>query len=183
MSQLKDLQELVFDECQLNEEKCKSLADVLIRAKKLKIFEIHNTLNLNNGLSSLIYNLSFFSPNLEMLDISRCQSNLTETVVSLYKMLRITTSVEVLVARNVVGLNPQLVDQFWVSLGECRSLRVLDIAYSGDISSKATNMGNAIAFNAKKKGGLEHIDLTNCVNNVNSIAQLYQGMCISEYYE
>ena len=39
--------------------------------------EIHNVQSLNNGLSSLIYNLSFFSPNLEMLDISRCQSNVT----------------------------------------------------------------------------------------------------------
>jgi len=25
--------------------------------------------------------------------------------------------------------------------------------------------------------------LTNCINNVNSIPQLYQGMCISEYDE
>jgi hypothetical protein len=89
-----------------------------------------------------------------MLDISRCQSNLNETIVSLYKMLKITTSIEVVLARNVNGLNNSLVDQFWISLGECRSLRVLDIAYSGDISNKATNMGNAIAFNAKKKGVL-----------------------------
>lgn len=80
-----------------------------MRAKKLKIFEIHNSSSLNNGLSSLIYNLSFFSPNLEMLDISRCQSNVTETIVSLYKMLKITTSVEVVLARNVGNLNPNLV--------------------------------------------------------------------------
>lgn len=59
-----------------------------------------------------------------------------------------------MIARNVSSLNPNLVEQFWISLGECRSLRVLDIAYSGDISSKATHLGNAVAFNAKKKGGL-----------------------------
>ena len=69
-------------------------------------------------------------------------------------MLKITTSIQVLLARNIINLNPSLVDQFWISLGECRSLRVLDLSYSGDISSKATNMGNAIAFNAKKKGVL-----------------------------
>lgn len=57
------------------------------------------------------------------------------------------------------------------------------MAYSGDISSKATSMGNAIAFNAKKKGALEYIDLTNCFNNVNSIQSFYDGMCISEYDE
>lgn len=159
------------------------MADVLMRAKKLKIFEIHNSASLANGLSSLIYNLSFFSPNLEMLDISRCQSNVAETIVSLYKMLKITTSVEVVLARNVANLNPNLVEQFWVSLGECRSLRVLDLAFSGDISSKTINMGNAIAFNAKKKGALEYVDLTSCITNVNSISNLYQGMCISEYDE
>lgn len=118
-----------------------------------------------------------------MLDISRCQSNVVETIVSLYKMLKITTSVEVILARNVGGLNPNLIEQFWVSLGECRSLRVLDIAYSGDISGRTTKMGNAIAFNAKKKGVLEYIDLTNCISNVNSITNLYDGMCISEYDE
>jgi hypothetical protein len=64
LMQLKELQELVFDECQLNEDKCKSIADVLMRTKKLRIFKIHNFENVNNGLSSLIYNLSFFSPNL-----------------------------------------------------------------------------------------------------------------------
>lgn len=116
-----------------------------------------------------------------MLDISRCQSNVVETIVSLYKMLKITTTVEVLLAKNVTNLNPYLIDQFWISLGECRSLRVLDISFSGDISSKVTNLGNAVAFNAKKKGQLEFVDLTGCLNNTNSLTSLYQGMCISEY--
>lgn len=154
LSNLKDLEELVFDECHLNEEKCKAIADVLMRAKKLRIFEIHNVENTVNGLSSLIYNLSFFSPNLEMLNFSRCQSNLKETIVSLYKMLKITTSVEVILANNIRPLNESFVEQFWVSLGECRSLRVLDLSYSGDLTSKAVNLGNAIAFNAKKNGCL-----------------------------
>lgn len=156
---------------------------MLMRAKKLKIFEIHNAANLNNGLSSLIYNLSFFSPSLELLDISRCQSNVVETIVSLYKMLKITTSVEVILARNVTNLNPNLIEQFWTSLGECRTLRVLDLAYSGDISSRTTNIGNAIAFNAKKKGAFEYIDLTSCLSSSGSINNLYDGMCISEYDE
>jgi len=65
----------------------------------------------------LIYNLSFFSPNLQLLDISRCQSNVVETVVSLYKMLKITNSVEAVIARNIGGLNQNLVEQFWISLG------------------------------------------------------------------
>lgn len=88
-----------------------------------------------------------------------------------------------MLARNVGGLNPNLVEQFWISLGECRSLRVLDIAYSGDISSRSTNIGNAIAFNAKKKGVLEYIDFTNCITNISTLTSLHNGMWISEYDE
>lgn len=94
-------------------------------------------------------------------------------------MLSVTTTVEVVLARSVPNLNVNLVDKFWHSLGDCKSLRVLDLAYSGDISTKAKNLGNAIAFNAKRKGKLEYIDLTNCLGNANSIPPLYEGMCIS----
>lgn len=67
---LKNIEELVFDQCSLNEFKCKILADSLMRIKNLKIFEIHDP-NLGMGISSIIYNLAF-SPNLTKLDISRC---------------------------------------------------------------------------------------------------------------
>lgn len=154
-----------------------------MRSKKLKIFEIHNSSTaLANGLSQIIYNLSF-SPNLEVLDISRTTSNTTETVISLYKLLKISASVEVLLAQNVAGLNPALVKEFWVSLGECKSLRILDLAFSGDLSSKRTELGNAIAFNAKKKGILEYMNLTNCISGSNTLNDVYKGMCISEYDE
>lgn len=62
------------------------------------------------GLSSLIYNISFFSPDLQMLDISRCQSNMPETVVSLRKMINITTSLEVLLIKNIPNFNPTFME-------------------------------------------------------------------------
>lgn len=55
---------------------------------------------------------------------------------------------------NIYNLNPQLSKDFWIALGECRTLRVLDLSFSGDLSQKKTEMGQAIAFNAKKKGSL-----------------------------
>jgi len=51
-------------------------------------------------------------------------------------------------------LNAQLNKDFWVSLGECRTLRVLDLSFSGDLSPKKVEMGQSIAFNAKRKGVL-----------------------------
>lgn len=182
LTNIKNLNEIRLNEAQLNEEKCKILADVLMRTKKLRIFEIHNSSNLNNGLASIVYNLSF-SPNLELLDISRTTSNLAETVVSLYKLLKINSSVQLIYANNIPNLNPSLTKQFWVSLGQCVSLRVLNLSFSGPLTSKKTDLGRAIGFNAKKKGALEYFDLTNCISGYNNIQEVYKGMCISEYDE
>ena len=44
-----------------------------MRTKKLRIFEMHDVINSNNGLSSIIYNLAF-SPNLLSLNISSTTS-------------------------------------------------------------------------------------------------------------
>lgn len=91
------------------------------------------------GLSSIIYNLAF-SPNLLKLDISRCSivntNEVLEAVVSLQKLLKINSSIEVIKGRNIINLNPNLNKDFWVALGECRTLRVLDLAFSGDLSNK-----------------------------------------------
>ena len=175
---IKNLERLVFDQCQLNEDKCKVLADSLMRTKKLRIFEIHDNSATNKGLSSIIYNLAF-SPNLLYLDISRTNSLINETVVSLYKLLKISASIEVIRASTIGSLNQNLVKDFWVSLGECASLRVLDLSYSGPLASKYKEIGNSVAFNAKKKGSLEYLNVTSCLNGANAIVELYKGMCIS----
>lgn len=138
---LKNVEELVFNQCSLNEAKCKILADSLMRMKNLKIFEIHDAINLGMGISSIIYNLAF-SPNLTKLDISRCsiinQNEINETVVSLQKLLKINSSIEVIKTNNIYNLNQNLSKDFWVALGECKSLRVLDLAFAGDLSNKKT---------------------------------------------
>jgi hypothetical protein len=136
---LKNLEELRFNDCQLDQSKCKILADSLMRMKYLKIFEIHDKTNLGQGLASIIYNLAF-SPNLSKLDISNVivsmVPDVVETVISLQKLLKISSSIEVIKASHFANLNPSLAKDFWVSLGECRSLRVLDLARSGELSGK-----------------------------------------------
>ena len=60
---------------------------------------------------------------------------------------------------------------------------MLDLALSGDVSSKKTELGNSIGFNAKKKGQLEYFNLTSCISGTNTVQDIYSGMCISEYDE
>ena len=109
---LKNLKELSFVKCSLDLDKCKILADSLMRMKKLQIFRLQDQKNIGLGLASIIYNLSF-SPNLLFLDlgeieISRNTKDIIENVVSLYKMLRINSSVEILKLTKIYNLNPQL---------------------------------------------------------------------------
>lgn len=105
-----------MEKCSLDQEKCKILADSLMRMKKLEIFRLNDQKGLGQGLASIIYNLSF-SPNLRVLDLGEIQisssrtpvpNEINETVISLYKMLRINSSVEILNMRNVYNLNQSL---------------------------------------------------------------------------
>ena len=68
-------------------------------------------------------------------------------------------------------------------MGDCKSLRVLDLSKSGDLSSKVRELGSSIAFNAKRKGVLSFVDMTGTISNNSSINTLYNGMNVSEYEE
>lgn len=136
---------------------------------------------MGQGLASIIYNLSF-SPNLRVLDLGEIQisstrtpvaNEINETVVSLYKMLRINSSIEILNMRNIYNFNQNLNKEFWSALGDCKSLRVLDLSGSGDLSSKVKEMGSAIAFNAKRKGVLAYVNLMGTISNSTSINNLF----------
>jgi hypothetical protein len=68
--------------------------------KKLRIFRMNVQKGLGQGLASIVYNLSF-NPNLVLLDLGEITiesnkgtvNNINETVVSLYKMLKISSSI------------------------------------------------------------------------------------------
>jgi len=51
------------------------------------------------------------------------------------------------------------------------------------LSAKATDIGSAVALNAKRKGCLSHLNLTGTFSNNGSLENLYYGMGISEYDE
>jgi Ran GTPase-activating protein (RanGAP) involved in mRNA processing and transport len=97
--------------------------------------------------------------------------------------LKISGSIEVLKARGIAGLNPKLTKEFWGSLGECRSIRVLDLSLSGSLDGVLSMMGFAIAYNAKKKGSLEYLNMVGCINNNSNLNSIYSYMCINEYDE
>lgn len=79
--------------------------------KNLKIFEIHDYSQLGQGLASIIYNLAF-SPYFKKLDISNCSlfnaPDILETIVSLQKLFKINSSIEIIKVKNISTFNPQI---------------------------------------------------------------------------
>lgn len=154
-----------------------------MRAKQLRFIDVSQNNCTTAGLGAIIYNLAF-SPKLIYLNLSRntIAGNLAELSESLYKMLRISASLEILDLSSMAGLNPALTKDFYSSLGEIKTLRTITFKGSG-IFTDTTNLGKAIAFNAKKKGSLNLINFEQCFNNINQVTNLYTNMCISLYDE
>jgi len=180
----KNLSEINLKNVSLNDSQAKDIADSLMRAKGLEILNLSSNTSLKPaGLTSVIYNLAF-SPKLYYLDISRIPitSDFSNLVEAIYKLLRISASLEVLNLSYCGSLNCNLPEQFFVALGEVRTLKKLDLSFSGSLNSTAcTNLGKAIAFNAKKFGSLEHINLDgNVISSYHNLTLMYEGMHISD---
>ncbi len=58
---------------------------------------------------------------------------------------------------------------------------MFDISHSGVLDNSFSNIGLTIAFNAKKKGQLEYVNLAGCINNPTQLISIYNNMNISEY--
>ena len=184
LTELTKIKELKLNEC-TNLKDGKLVADALMRMKSLEILEYQQN-PARSGLPAIIYNLSF-SPHFKYLNFSNTYVDVNETkeiIASLEKLLKISGSIEVISASRIAALNNNLNKDFWITVGECRSIRVIDISKSGILqNTNVANMGTAIAFNAKKKGNLEYVNLSGCISAEAQISTLYNSMKISEYDE
>lgn len=181
----KNLNYLDLSNSSISSSQAKLIADGLMRAKQIETLILKkNQLIGHEGMSSILYNLAF-SPKLRFLDISEITYNVTTglkvVVESLYKLLRISGSLEILNMSNSAGLNLGLTKEFFVSLGEIKSLKTLDINNSGVfVQNGLLLLGKSIAFNAKKNGNLEILNMENCIINNEMIGHLEMAMNISK---
>ncbi len=107
---------------------------------------------------------------------------MSELVEALFKLLRISASLEILDCSSILTLNPALNNEFFISLGEIKTLRSLDLSFSGKFTDSIfSNFGKALAFNAKKNGAIEFVNFTGTLNSSSNITSLYNNMNISEH--
>ena len=176
----KKIKVLDLSYCNLDDNTCNELSDGVMKAKCLEKLYIPGN-NLVKGLSSIIYNLAF-QPCIKVLDASNNKTcELSETAVSLHKLIKMSQTLEYIIINNIPNLNRSLTYDFYNALGDNNNLLYLDLSKNGDFND-ITQLGKAIAFNALKNGSLEYLDISSSsrMDNYEIFKSFINSMQISE---
>ena len=84
-----------------------------------------NNPSIGKGADSILYNLAF-SPKISHVDLSDNQLGTNDTAEALYKLVKISGSLETLILRNT-NINNFLKEEFFIALGENKTLNFLNI--------------------------------------------------------
>jgi hypothetical protein len=139
-----------------------------MRAKQLQIIKMAKNSNIGRGADSILYNLAF-SPKITHIDFSDDLLNSAETAEAIYKLVKISGSLETLILHNT-QINNQLKEEFFVALGENKTLVTLNLNNLIHTTSSTLNLlAKACAMNTKKHGSLKYLSLVNAFPNYMSL--------------
>lgn len=96
-----------------------------MRAKQLQIIKLGKNSGLARGADSILYNLAF-SPKISHIDLSDVYLNYAETAEAIYKLVKISGSLETLILKNT-SINNLLKEEFFIALGENKTLHYLNL--------------------------------------------------------
>lgn len=164
--------------CYLDDKMSNELADGIMKAKALEKIYLNGN-NMTKGLANILYNLAF-QPSIKIIDISMnfsCDRN--EVATSLHKFIKMSQTVEYIIASNIPKLNANLSQDFFISLGDSNSLLYLDLSKNEKMSS-VEKLGMAISFNALKNGSLKYLDISDCKMNFSDFKSFVNGLSVSE---
>lgn len=125
ISDFKNIQEIDLTNCFLDQQKSKEIADGLMRAKQLQIIKLSKNSGIGKGADAILYNLAF-SPKIAHIDLSENPLNSSDTAEAIYKLVKISGSLETLILRNT-QINNQLKEEFFIALGENKTLQYLNL--------------------------------------------------------
>ena len=110
------------------------LADGIMKAKGLEKLYIAGN-KMVKGLSNILYNLAF-QPSIKIIDISDNQTcDRKETSTSLHKLIKMSQTVDTIIANNLPNLNKDLTNDFYYALGDSNNLTYLDLNKNGYFSN------------------------------------------------
>ncbi len=86
-----------------------------------------------------------------------------DTAEALYKLVKISGSLETLVLRNT-NINNYLKEEFFIALGENKTLNYLNIDNTTYMNANNINLlGKACAMNFRKNGNLKYLSIANTI--------------------
>ena len=146
--------------CYLDQQKSKEIADGLMRAKQLQIIKMGKNSNIGKGADAILYNLAF-SPRITYIDLSDDMLSYSDTAEAIYKLVKISGSLETLILHNT-QINNMLKEEFFIALGENKTLTHLNLNNTTYTTEGVLQLlGKAIAMNKKKNGNLKYLSLVN----------------------
>ena len=159
----------------------KSIADGLMRAKKLEYLQ-YNHNSSPNGITNLLYNLAF-SPKLTILDFSQNQLSDRPTFVeNLTKLISISPCIEYLNLNNLQVLTHFTRDMY-KAIGENLTLNYLDLGANASCpDSILKDLAHSVAINASKKGDLQNLFLDSTLS-YRQLKEFVNHLWTSPYFE
>jgi hypothetical protein len=110
------------------------------------------------GADAILYNLAF-SPKITYIDFSDDLLNQADTAEAIYKLVKISGSLETLILHNT-QINNQLKEEFFIALGENKTLAHLNLNNTTYTNQNVLQLlGKACAMNHKKNGNLKYLSL------------------------
>jgi len=164
--------------CNLDDQMSNELADGIMKSKALEKLYISGN-NMVKGLSNILYNLAF-QPSIKIIDLSNSNMcDIKETSTSIHKLLKMSQTIETLIANNIKSLNRQFTNDFYYALGDNNNLVYLDLSHNGAFSN-IQNLGMAVSFNALKNGSLSYLDISFCGIHNEQFKYFLQALKVSE---
>eukprot|EP00347_Sterkiella_histriomuscorum_P023864 403333121 len=180
LSDFKNIQEIDLRNCYLDSSKAKEIADGLMRAKQLSILKIGQNPSIGKGADSILYNLAF-SPKINHIDFTGDQLSSAETAEAIYKLVKISGSLETLILTNT-NINNYLKEEFFIALGENKTLHYLNLDSTQYMTQNILQwLGKSCAMNKKKNGNLKYLSLFSCIPSYAVFAAFLESFKVSDY--
>lgn len=125
LSDFKNIQELDLVNTYLDQSKAKEIADGLMRAKQLQVIKLANNPSIGRGADAILYNLAF-SPKINYIDLSGNALQSADSAEAIYKLVKISGSLETLILKNTY-INNYLKEEFFIALGENKTIHYLNL--------------------------------------------------------
>lgn len=151
-----------------------------MRAKQLQIIKMGKNYNMSRGAETILYNLAF-SPRITHIDFSDDLLNNADIAEAVYKLIKISGSLETLILHNT-QINNYLKEEFFIALGENKTLVNLNLNNTTYTNTTQLNLlGKAIAMNAKKSGSLKYVSLINAFQSYAIFRAFFDSFKISDH--